>query len=471
VKIPIKQKSASFRTRLKALRKDKPENLKAALELLNERHFTIRVGSQHAVCDLTTPTQAVLPQKESEFKKRYRPNLYTDSTGSRRPLGDIWLGWRRRHAYDGTVVFKPPGATIDESTDDFNTWRGFRLKPCEGDWSHFRQHLKAVVCRGNDEYFDYLLKYFAHMVQYPGRLPGVALVVHGRQGTGKTIVYKMFELLFQPFNAVLLEDPKRVAGHFNSHLSEKILVCADEALFARDKTLVGKLKSTITAERMLFEAKFFDAVPLDNYIRLIILSNDEHIVHAAADERRYFVLEIADTYAQQAGESESQAAARRKAHFDPISNQMKTEGGAEAMMHDLRQVDLADFDPKVFPATPFLTRQKELSRQSHEKWWADVLDSGGPWFERAAPKPDVYTHYETWIKAHPDRHVLSREEIGRYLCTIYGLGISRRIRFVRGGPQISVYTFPELAEARRLWAEHVPSVGRKIRLKKARLAT
>ena len=82
MKIQLPQKRESFKTRRRALRKDTAENLKAALELLNERHFTIRVGSQHAVCDLTTPTQAVLPQKENEFKKRYRPNLYTDSNGT-----------------------------------------------------------------------------------------------------------------------------------------------------------------------------------------------------------------------------------------------------------------------------------------------------------------------------------------------------------------------------------------------------
>lgn len=450
MKVKLKK---SFKDRLDALRKDTPKRRRQVLDLLNERHFTIGVGNKHVVCDVMAASVAVLPQKPSDFELRYLPYKYSTPEHRRpQPLGKVWLNWPDRRSYDGGLVFKPDGASRDSGADNFNTWRGFRLKPKPGDWSLFRNHLLKLVCRGNEDYFNYLLDYFAHMVQFPGRLPGVAIVIRGKQGTGKTILYKMLELLFHPFNAVLVEDPQRITGRFNWHLADKILVCADEALFARNQELPGILKSRITAERMLFEPKGVDSVPLDNYMRLIIISNDEHIIHAAADERRYFVVETAETFAQQPGESETAAAARRKVHFDPISQQMLREGGAEAMMHELQHRDISTFDPRVFPETPFLARQKELSRQPHEQWWTDKLERGGSWFEQPPPKSQVFQDWVDYANRHHFRYVAKDWQIAQFLIGIYGRGIATH-RERRLGRQVAVFVFPPLEDARRIWNE------------------
>jgi hypothetical protein len=464
-----KIRPTSFAARLAALRKDTPKNRRAALELLNERHFAIRVGNSHTVCDVTTSDHAVLPQKQSEFTKRYSTYAYTvQGKSDPQPLGKLWLEWPGRKEYDGTLIFDP-AAPVDSNTEDYNTWRGFRLKPRTGDWSRFQHHLREHVCRGNQEWYDYLLKYFAHMVQFSGRLPGVAIVIRGKQGTGKTVVYKMLELMFHPFNAVLVEDPQRITGHFNWHLADKILVCADEAFFARDRQLPGPLKSRITAERMLFESKGIDAITLNNYVRLFIISNNEHVIHADADERRYFVLETADTFAQQPGESESVAAARRKAYFDPISQQMKHEGGAEAMMFDLRHMDLAGFDPRVFPDTPFLARQKELSRQPHEQWLADKLADDGCWWfadeDKRPTKKQVYEDYRSEASRYNRRSpLLTVEQIGRFLSGVFGLGVGTRKHRMADGTQVRVYAFPPLAEARELWQQY-SGTARRVRVR------
>lgn len=458
---------APFRERLKALERNTPKNRRRALELLNERHFTIRVGNKYAVCDVMATDVAVLPQRPSDFRLQYLPYKYG---AAQKPLGDLWLNGLSRRSYDGVLVFKPEGATVDEGADDYNTWRGFRLKPKPGNWSLFRQHLKDVVCRGNDAYFNYLLDYFAHMVQYPGRLPGVALVIRGMQGTGKTIIYKMFELLFHPFNAVLVEDPQRITGHFNWHLADKILVCADEALFARNQELPGILKSRISAEKMLFEPKGVDAINLHNYVRLIIISNHEHVFHAEADERRYFVLETAETYAQRPGDSETAAAARRKAYFDPISMQMLHDGGAEAMMHDLQHRNLSAFDPRIFPETPFLARQKELSRQPHEQWWADKLERGGEWFEQPPAKGHVFQDWVDYANRHRFRHVMKDWQIAQFLIGLYGPGIATH-RERRNGKQITVYVFPPLAEARGIFQNGLPKRTAKLTIRKSRTLT
>jgi hypothetical protein len=131
---------------------------------------------------------------------------------------------------------------------------------------------------------------------------------------------------------------------------------------------------------------------------------------------------------------------------------MLHEGGAAAMLYELqRREGIEEFDPRVFPDTPFLVRQKELSREPQEQWLADALDLG-TWFERPhVKKTNVKENYEQWMRAHNQRHVKGWSEIGRYLCTVFGLGIAKKIsEKTIGGRrrQVPVYVFPPLVEAR-----------------------
>lgn len=136
-----------FKDRLEDLRKDTRKNRDRALALLNERYFSIGVGSDYVVCDEHARDSALLPLQEEEFKKRYRPYLYTPKGATRpKPLGSLWLEWLDHRRFDGQLVFKPKGAHIDRDRDDFNTWRGFKVKPKPGDWSLFRNHLLELVC-------------------------------------------------------------------------------------------------------------------------------------------------------------------------------------------------------------------------------------------------------------------------------------------------------------------------------------
>ncbi len=468
-----------FRDRLAKLQK-KPNrhNLERALELLNTRHICIRVGAKYCVCDVTVAKQGALPQHKTDFKEQYRTYVFKDFSGRERSLGDIWLDWPGRRSYDGTLVFAPPGAPVDDSDDDFNTWRGFRSQPKPGNWSLFRNHLRDIVCQGHDEWFEYLLNYFAHMVQYPGRVPGVALVIRGKQGTGKTIVYDTLRRLFWKFNRALLDNPKHVVGNFNIHLAEKVLVCADEAVFARAKETVGKLKSMITQPEQRFEAKGFDPVEMLNVARLLIISNDRHVVHAARDERRYFVLETADTYAQRPGEDVHAANERRAEYFDPITRQLD-EGGADALLYDLLHRDIRGFRPLEFPDTPFLDDQKLLSMEPHEKWLYDRVMERHKWFtdqtdDRRPKKTDVYTDYRDAAKGYTGKTPLLNEAwFGRFLADVFGteVGTRRVTRYVPGRAgthkktQVPVYWFPSVAAAQEKVLSYLGVSGRKIRIR------
>ena len=66
------------------------------------------------------------------------------------------------------------------ANQDFNTWRGFAVKPTtSGSWALLREHILVNICDGREQVFEYVMAWFAHLVQRPEIKPGVAFVLYG----------------------------------------------------------------------------------------------------------------------------------------------------------------------------------------------------------------------------------------------------------------------------------------------------
>jgi hypothetical protein len=144
-----------------------------------------------------------------------------------------------------------------------------------------KAHLLDNVCSGNRGWYRYLLNWFADFVQRPGRLPGVAVVLRGDEGVGKTCVFDYLAKMFPREHTVLVATNRGFTGNFNAHLEGRVLALADEAFFAKDRSVVGALQSMITSPRQLIERRGIDAYEIENCLHLIIASNNEQVIHAA----------------------------------------------------------------------------------------------------------------------------------------------------------------------------------------------
>jgi hypothetical protein len=150
------------------------------------------------------------------------------------------------------------------------------------------------------------------------------------EGTGKgTLARALLHIFGQ--HGLAISQAKHLVGNFNSHLRDCSFLFSDEAFFAGDKQHVGVLKSIITEPHLTIEGKFQNAVQTPNFLHVMMASNEDWVVPAAIDSRRFFVLQVSD---------------QRKddhAYFDAIWRQMKA-GGYEAMLHDLQTHDLTTFN-------------------------------------------------------------------------------------------------------------------------------
>ena len=137
----------------------------------------------------------------------------------------------------------------------------------------------------------------------------------------------------------------------------------DEAVWGGDKKAEGKLKQLITEPTILFEPKGIDSLTMGNYINVIIASNEDWVVPATGDERRFCVLKPSAAFQQDTE------------YFGRIGKEGETAGRA-AMMYDLLNHDISGVNLRKAPLTEGLSDQVQASLTPPEEFWYAILDRG-----------------------------------------------------------------------------------------------
>jgi len=346
------------------------------LRIMNERHAIIgNIGGKCRVIeevedDIMNRSRLTISSFE-DLRNRYSHMMVEvgqDKEGKavRIPLGKYWLSHPRRRQFD-YMRFMPQG----DKPGVYNLWRGFSVEPKPGDCSLYLNHIRDNVCGGNEGYYDYYVKWMARAVQNPASQGEVAIVMRGGKGVGKSIVAKIFGSLFGR-HYLHVANPSHLVGNFNAHLRDVICLFADEAFFAGDKRHESVLKMLVTEDSIPIEQKGVDVETYPNYVHLMMAANDPHVIRASGDERRYFVLEVGD------------AAKQNKKFFGDMMRQMNN-GGLEALLFFLQNVDLEGFQVRDVPQTDALQEQKLLSMSIDEEWWyrklqnSRLLDGDSRW--------------------------------------------------------------------------------------------
>jgi hypothetical protein len=194
-----------------------------------------------------------------------------------------------------------------------------------------------------------------------------------------------------------------------------VFLFPDEAFFAGDRANVGALNALITEPTLTIEGKGVNiGDPAPNRLHIMMASNETWVVPASAEARRYFILDVLD------------AVVGNKTYFIELNEQMEN-GGYEAMLYDLINYNLTNFDHRHPPKTAALDEQKKLSLGTTDAWWKEVFDRGyvfqskiglhssfGHWFSPVS-KELLYKSYLQFSESRHERHPISREAMGKRL--------------------------------------------------------
>jgi hypothetical protein len=226
-------------------------------------------------------------------------------------------------------------------------------------------------------------------------------------------------------------------------------VFLDEALWAGDKKGEGVLKALITEPVLMMEAKFRDAFMVPNRLAIIVASNSDWAIPACIGDRRWFVLNVQDTY----------AGTTHKAYWDALYHQMEA-GGDAAMLNDLLAMDLSRFDVRAVPPTAAKAQQQAQSFRGTVAWLHDILQEGAIASSRwssaglSVSKDHAYGEYVAFSRNQREYHPEIKSAWAKNVRKVLRSCV-KVVRPAVNGVRVRSFEFAPLDDCRQQFAKHV----------------
>lgn len=342
--------------------------------------------------------------------------------------GPLWKGDARRH------VYRRIDFTRKETPEDtLNLFRGFGVEPKPGTPKLALDHIKEVICSGDKEMAENLVKLMAWQVQNVGKASRVIVLLYSKeQQVGKGIITELLLPKIWGNAGFVALQKDQIAGRFNRHLLGKAYVMLDEALFSGDRAAADLLKGLVVGGKLAIEAKGVDIIQMPSGINVWLNSNHEHAAHIERDDARYSVISVSP---HRKGDYE---------YFHKIAEAIEHGDEANKFLHYLLNLDLTGFIPQrdaVFDTGAKRVMQSEsLDPLAPERWLRDCAEAGSiigmhldperprsgdvDWIEGSLHKGmDLWRAYEEWAGRVKNPRQGTKVRTGQFWAALSDAGI------------------------------------------------
>lgn len=437
---------------------EKPEENESYLQIMNRKYGLIFMDDGHVILEESIDEKGLPKRKylnEQTFKRLFSPNtVQAAQKGRSLTWAEVWLDWSGRRQYNG-LCFAPERETRNGY---YNTWRGFKAEPMpyadgtrdqKAGFDAFIEHVRKNVCGGIEAHFNWIIGYFAQLIQKPCERPLTTVVFKGKKGVGKNAAIDRIGNLLGSDHYLVAHDSRYLVSNFNGHLESCLVLVLDEAFWSGDKKADGKLKGLTTSPTLLIERKGHEPYQADNLVRLIVLGNDDWLVPATNDERRYAVFAVGD------------GRMKDNKFFREMRVNLDEKGGNKILLHYLKNFDLKTVNLDVVPNTEALLDQKTASLEPLEQFWFESLREGRVissdfsegWIEEIEKVRfrDAFSRYSK--ERNIGSRIMSGQAIGRRLSQFVSVVKNQKRRSEK--TILNVYRFPELHDARQDWEKFI----------------
>jgi hypothetical protein len=290
-----------------------------------------------------------------------------------------------------SICYRPDGPPMIDGK--FNMWSDPGIEPLEGTPTIFLEHVDYLIPVERERRL--LLQWLAWMVQHPEQKIMWALLIVGRGGTGKSFVGRLMERLLGAENVALISEEDTVTSTFNGFSENKRLVFLHETPPDQMGKLLTSVKGLITEKITNVNRKGIERYKAENFANLMAVANDmpEGIEQT---NRRWGVIGAADDAvgADVRGQGGPEHARYYKRLWGIIPPDGSVTDELRRVLHYLRNLSLAKFDPLVAP----LTETKEEAAET-DKIFAKVApayrDHKGPFRFNLLTAEDAARHLAT----------------------------------------------------------------------------
>lgn len=321
--------------------------------------YTLQTINRYFACVTSSKVEFFMVSYDGPCGKPRIVERYTRSSllEAFQPLNTFFMFWLfntdrrqyRRYDFDPRMT-SPPEAynlynglkiELENNIEDYN-YDQSKVDP-------FLNHVMRYFCRSQQSAYDYFLNWFASILQKPWQKNITAIVLKSDdQGCGKgLIINELFgngifgEDLFKQ-----VRDIDGLIGKFNSTLMNKLFVNVDEV--SMTKAQANQVKGMITESRMDFEKKGLDKMNLPNLSNFVMTSNNQFCVIIDPSDRRYFILDVDDSNANDLS------------YYEPFRDYCRDPETIINVYKFLMSRDISNFNPVAIPDTA----EKERYRQN-----------------------------------------------------------------------------------------------------------
>ena len=290
------------------------------------------------------------------------------------PNGDIlnavWKGRLPIRKFE-SLVYEPCQGEFPEggAHGRYNIWRPSGVEPQAGDVQPFLEHMAYLF--PDEAERAHVLDYMALLVQRPAAKINFALLVRGRQGTGKSWLGLLMERIIGAPN-VVRPNNSEVISQWTAWTEGAQLAIIEELMALGRLEVANRLKPIITDTTLRIEDKGCKLYSIPNRLNLLAFTNHDDALPIERHDRRWLVVF-------------SPAVPRESTYYDRIFPFLEGAGAA-AVKHWLLQRVVAMNPMGMAP----LTRGKEEMRRNSmgelEQYLLELMaDQAGPFdFELVA---------------------------------------------------------------------------------------
>jgi putative DNA primase/helicase len=317
----------------------------------------------------------------------------------------LWQTNPSRKCLDLSAVVFDPACNLGENY--INLFTGLPHKQKKGDISLITDHLLAL-CMNDESVYDWVIKWIAYPLQYPGAKMKSSIVMHGKQGTGKNIFWDAILEIYGKYGITVTQT--QVESEYTDWMSAKLFVLANEVLSRRERRHIkGRLKDLITGDKLLINQKFMSTREERNYCNMVFLSNEPDAVDTDNVDRRFMIINAETVYSAE--------------YYKELAESIDIP----ALYHFFMNVDLSDFNEHTKPIEngdkKALIRLNMRSDQLFIDEWLNGVDS--PFPKQSIPSLMLYWAYRCWCAERGEPYPVTETKFGRTL-NDYGLNKSSR---------------------------------------------
>jgi len=155
-------------------------------------------------------------------------------------------------------------------------------------------HIKAIWCDDDEKMYEFILDWFAYIVQKYPKVTETIIILTGDEGTGKSSLFDFIRNKIFGNTCLTITGCEKLTRNFNSHLQGKILVCLEELKSDTNSTLkhdLDRLKHICTSQTIDIEKKGIDVDSSEvNAVNILGFSNNNNPLPAVKGINRRLVM-------------------------------------------------------------------------------------------------------------------------------------------------------------------------------------